>query len=83
LQGPEDVERVPAAVLASWRTAEQAFMAFASSRHGWIEKDELMAMMHEVRTNKGGANKLGTVAAFAVQQCMLQQCMRAVRNGKC
>lgn len=52
LKGPEDVERVPAAVLASWRTAEQAFMAFASSRHGWIEKDELMAMMHEGATDQ-------------------------------
>jgi Ca2+-binding EF-hand superfamily protein len=49
VQGPEDEERVDPEILATWRTAEAAFMSFASAQNGFIEKEELMALMHEVR----------------------------------
>ena len=39
-------------ILATWRTAEEAFMSFASSRDGFIEKDELTGLMHEVGAQK-------------------------------
>lgn len=48
LQGPEDEERVEPCILATWRTAEDAFLSCASSAQGRLDRDELLAMMHEV-----------------------------------
>ncbi len=36
------------AILKTFTTAEEAFLCFASSKDGHIEKEELMRMMHEV-----------------------------------
>ncbi|EFN58563.1 hypothetical protein CHLNCDRAFT_140699 [Chlorella variabilis] len=52
LRGPEDEELVDPQILATWRTAEEAFMSFASSRDGFIEKDELTGLMHESATDQ-------------------------------
>lgn len=51
LKGPEDEERVDPAILRTWRTLEEAFMCFASSKDGYIAKVELMRMMHEGATD--------------------------------
>ncbi|KAL4457687.1 hypothetical protein ABPG75_012552 [Micractinium tetrahymenae] len=51
LKGPEGEERVDPAILKTLNTAEQAFMCFSSSRRGYIEKGELLSMMHEGPTD--------------------------------
>lgn len=48
MQGPEEEGRVQPAILKTLTTAEEAFLCFSSSRRGYIEKEELLSMMHEV-----------------------------------
>lgn len=51
LKGPEDEERVAPAILKTLATTEEAFLCFSSSRRGYIEKEELLGMMHEGPTD--------------------------------
>ena len=87
MQGPQDQEQVDPAILATWGTVEEAFSCFASSAEGYISKEELLGMMHEVRgfracrKKSGGAGRAAAPPLAAA--CVDGSVCRGGNNGGC